>query len=63
MSEIDKWEALTKAGLIGIGVLLVTTGLSRIEKGDTQTGLILVAIGVACIFIREVLKPYFNERR
>ena len=63
MSELDKWEMLTKAGLISIGALLVTAGISRIEEGDTQTGLILVAIGVTCIFIREVLKPYFDERR
>ena len=63
MNEINKVEALTKAGLITTGALLVTVGISRIESGDTQTGLILVAIGVTCIFIREILKPYFDERR
>ena len=63
MNELNKWEALTKAGLIGIGVLLVTSGISLIERGDMQIGLILVTIGVLCILTREVLKPYFEERR
>ena len=63
MSKVNKFEALTKAGLIGIGVLLVTSGVALIEKGDTQIGLILVTIGVLCILTREVLKPYFDERR
>ena len=63
MSEINKVEALTKAGLITTGALLVTVGISRIESGDTQIGLILVTIGVLCILTREVLKPFFEERR
>ena len=63
MSKVNKFEALTKAGILGIGVLLVTTGITLIERDDTQIGFILVTIGVLCVLVREVIKPYFEERR
>jgi len=63
MSELNKTEALTKAGLIGIGILLVTEGLDTLRKGDAKTGLILIGIGVVCIVIREIIKPFFDRRR
>jgi len=62
MSELDKTEALTKGGLLTVGVILVTTGLDQINRGNATIGFGLVTLGVVCIAIREIVKPIFNKQ-
>lgn len=60
MSSQDPTEIITKSGLLGIAILLITTGLAQIERGGQMVGLALCGMGIACIVIREIIKPYVN---
>lgn len=51
---------IERTGEAGIGMTLITLGISMLQGGDTQNvvvGAVLVALGFGLILLREIRKP------
>jgi len=49
-------ENVEVGGLLAIAMMLITAGATLVEAGNYPIGIILIALGIALILVREVVK-------
>ncbi|MCD6138256.1 MAG: hypothetical protein J7J91_06720 [Deltaproteobacteria bacterium] len=55
--KITKKVATVKTGAQGLGIVLITTGITLIQQGDYVTGAFLVILGLCVLYAQQFIRP------